>query len=158
MGIWDKIKSVKNMVTGGGADVTLTIEESSIKGLKINVRAFIKDADMKVDKVYLKVRSVEKVVAPDIDIARNQNGQVVRTREHVHHSETIFEQEFLVTGAETLNSQEEYNWSTNIELPERALPTYKGRNAQNTWMVFAGLDASGNDPDSGWVEVDLYPN
>ena len=156
MGLWDKIKSVKNMVTGGAADVTLSVEGESIEGFVVHSRAFIKDADLKVDKVYLKVRSVEHVVAPDVDLAQDQNGNVVRVREDVRHSETTYQQEFVVSGGETLKGDTEYTWTTEVSLGEDVWPTYKGRNATHVWEVFVGLDAFGNDPDSGWIQVDLY--
>ena len=112
------------MVTGGGADVTLSISDASIEGFTVNARAFIKDADINIDKVYCKVRATEEVIAPDVDFARDDNGSVVQVREDVRHNEITFQQEFVVTGGETLASGQEYNWSANIELPNSVWPTY----------------------------------
>ena len=143
-------------MTRGGADLTLSISDESIAGFTVNAKAFIKDADVKIDKVYCKVRSTEEVTARDVDLARDENGSVIQVREDVQHSEITFQQEFVVTGGETLSSGQEYNWSTNIELPSSVWPTYQGRNAQHRWEVFVGLDAMGNDPDTGWVQLELY--
>lgn len=157
MGLWDKIKSVKNMVTGGAADVFVEITNANFEeGITVNTRVVVKDADLKMEKIYLRLRSVEHVKAPDIDIAQDRNGVIHHIREDVHHQEVIHNEEFIVTGAETLQSGREYSWTTEINLGEDANASYYGNNAKHVWQVYAGVDCYGNDPDSGWVEFDLY--
>ena len=72
------------------ADVTLSISDESIEDFTVNARAFTKDTDIKIDKVYCKVRAVEEVVALDVDFARDENGSLITVREDVRHSEVTF--------------------------------------------------------------------
>ena len=154
MGLWDKIKSVKNMVTGRGAQVFVTVDEEPAMGepFKVYIKAIIKDADLKIDKVYLNIKAEERVTVYDVDVFRNDE---VYTEEVTNITET-YRSEDVVSGPETLEANKEYNWEFEVVLSDDLSSTYHGENAIHEWKFFAGLDAFGNDPDSGWITVDIW--
>ena len=63
MGIFDKLKSVKNFVTGGGAEVHAQLPDVLVRGesASVSIRAEIKDASMDVSSVYINVRATETI-------------------------------------------------------------------------------------------------
>ncbi len=154
MGIFSKLK---NMITGGGAKVTIEAVEPALRQpftVKINV--VVSDADLKIKRVYLKIAGEETVVVKDVEIARRTGDEVEVDREDVEGSTITHEQEIEVDGEQTLEAKKEYNWETQVSLPDSVLPTYRGLSAAHEWRVFVGLDVTGNDPDSGWVELEMF--
>lgn len=151
MGFFDKLKAAANSVTGGGATVTVEIG-TAVRGQPVpfRVRATAK-ADLKITSVYLLVRATEHATVRDTD-ARAGGGtksELVRGREESYSSRVD------VTGQTTLASGAEGAWEGTLTLPVSAQPTFRGRMIQHTWEVQAGLDTFGNDPDSGWVQIDV---
>ena len=76
-------------------------------------------------------------------------------REDIENTTTVHDQMIEVSGEQTLKAGEEYDWETTVTLPENALPSFIGITARHEWKILAGLDASGNDPDSGWEIIHL---
>ena len=157
MGIFDKIKAVKNMVTGGGAKVWIEVSEPALEEpFSVTVKTLIDDADLAVNRVYLKIKSVEEVVVRDVEVAVESGDEIRSERRDISQSTNLFQTEINVAGADTLQAEQEYSWQVEVSLPESALPTFEGHNANHTWYILGALDARGNDPDSGWKEVELY--
>jgi len=151
MGLWDKIKQAKNFVTGGGADVSITFESMEVPvggSMKIKVTALVKDAPLKMDKAYVKIRARETVQAKDRD---HNNGR--STTETVRNSVDTWKHEMPISGGQQLEANQSYEWEAEIQIPNGNNPTYRGRNAWHEYEVFAGLDVPGNDPDSGWQQI-----
>jgi hypothetical protein len=95
------------------------------------------------------------VVVKDVEIAR-QVGETVQTvREDIEKTTAVHDQKIEVAPAQTLKANEEYDWETTVTLPQSALPTYLGVTARHEWKLQAGLDVPGNDPDSGWITIEL---
>ena len=146
-------KNLVNKISGGAACVFLEFDDPALgEAFQGKITATGSDSDLKIAKVYLKVRSIEKVVVRDYDIEMDGSSRV----EDVHGQEIMFNDEFVISDAQTLKANQTYEWTTNLTLPDDALPTYLGKNAWHEWEFFAGLDAPGNDPDSGWIKVELY--
>ena len=99
----------------------------------------VKDADLKMDKAYIKIRSVETVKVKDTDA-------------NVKKSVKIWEREVPLVdiGAQTLEANQSYTWEAEVEIPNDKSPTYMGTHAWHKYEVFVGLDVAGNDPDTGW--------
>ncbi|MEN7549279.1 hypothetical protein AAG747_15250 [Rapidithrix thailandica] len=158
MGFFDKLKQVKNMVTGGGAVVNVAPANQISDGnepVSLTISCQVKDADLSVRNVYLKVKAIEEVVARDIDIAREEDGELRRYQEDVSNTVETYSTEIQVAGAETLEANQSYEWTVDLEVPANINGTYRGRNATHEWKVYAGLDVSGNDPDSDWVTIEI---
>jgi len=151
MGFFSKLV---NKITGGGAKVTLTADSPKLNGtFKVNVKAVVSDNDIQIEKVYLYLRSIEKTRVRNVDFpaTATQSSQ----KRDVNGEEEVSKSEFVVAPAQTLTGKQEYNWSVDIQLPPNAMPTYTGKNAWYDWELKAGLDAPGNDPDSGWVRIEV---
>lgn len=155
MGFFNKLK---NFVTGGAATVSVRPVNQVNDGnspIKVEIRAMVKEEDCDIRNVYFKVRAIERVVARDIDLARDEGGNIRRYREDVHDSFTTYEVEMQVDGAQTLKGNQTYDWNVEFEIPHNVNGTYRGRNATHDWEIYAGLDMAGNDPDSGWVDLEI---
>jgi len=148
MGFFDKVKSAVNKVTGGGAKVTITCEGDKLnEPVKVHITAVIKDAPLECSKVYVRVKSVERVTIPKKEI--NPNPQF-----DIHLEKEIFNvMEFEAAPAQTLEGGQTYNWTYEVNIPQgpNVKPTYIGNYVSHEWVFYAALDIKGNDPDSGWV-------
>lgn len=146
--------NLKNKITGGGAKVCLVADTPKLnEAFKIEIKAVIADADLKIEKVYLYLKGVERTQVRNVDFPAS--GSSSATRKDVHGEEETARTEFVVANAQTLTANQEYTWNYEVRLPSGALPSYLGRNAWHEWFLLAGLDAPGNDPDSGWVKIDV---
>ncbi|MCA9565467.1 MAG: hypothetical protein KC561_18345 [Myxococcales bacterium] len=148
MGLFDKLKGMKNAVTGGGAKVTIEVGQGTRgQDIPVVVRAVGK-ANFQITSVYLLVRGMERIEIKDTDW---DDGR--KTTETIRKTHATFEQRFEVAGAQTIEDGGEYAWEAVFQVPDTAFPSIKGRYIEHVWQVQAGLDAKGNDPDSGWLEL-----
>ncbi len=153
MGFFNKLK---RFVTGGGAEVAVEAVEPVRGGpFQVRIHAAVAEEDLEIGGVYLKVASLETVVVKDVEIARQIDDKLETVREDIEKTTTVHDQKIEVAGPQTLKANEEYDWETTVTLPEHALPTYLGITARHEWKIQAGLDVPGNDPDSGWVTIEL---
>ncbi len=151
MGIFDKIKGTVNKITGGGAKVTISMEGNKLtEPVKVNITAVVKEDPMDIQKVYVWVKSVERVRLPKKEVSNDQAFDV-------NIDKDIFQKvEFIAAPAQKLEGGQTYNWTAEVKLTGGNLrPTYHGTYVHHEWVFLAGLDAKGNDPDSGWISHDL---
>lgn len=154
MGLLDKVKSMKNALTGGAATVYVDLEDAQIGSpFAVTVRVQSKDAEVKYNRVYLKVEGIEKVEVPDVDVQYNNNGDRTRRREIVRARSKTLQQELTVAEGGVLSANESVEWTVEVKLPEGATPPFRGKYTDHHYQVFAGLDCFGNDPDSGWKRL-----
>lgn len=153
MGFLDKLKSVKNMVTGGGAKISLQMDRTIAPGeaVQVVVRCQVEGSPISATKVYVAARGVETVSLVHRDRDAGSRGD----RDRVHDTETTFSQEFAIHGAVQLQANSTHEWRGQITLPGNVQPSYQGKHAKHEWQFLAAIDVSGNDPDSGWVEVQV---
>jgi len=145
---------VKNFITGGGAKVSVSVEQPRLSepfGVEVQALA---ESQLDIRRVWVEVRSREFIDAR------------VRVREHdaddgpshdyqrVREEETLLEQTFDLAGPQTLPEGETVSWSGQVTLPAGAQPNFRGHHAKHIWQIRAGLDVTGNDPDSGWIDLD----
>lgn len=146
---------MKNAVTGNAAQVSLQCESLSFtEPFNITIQAKTGDAAVKVSRVYLRVVGCEELEVPDIDVVYDQDGDEYRRSETVGASNYTLDLEIEVTGAQVLDANSSHEWESQVQLPEDALAIYRGYYCQHTYKAFAGLDCFGNDPDSGWIELE----
>ncbi|NVK72170.1 MAG: hypothetical protein HWE24_01715 [Oceanospirillaceae bacterium] len=155
MGLFDKLKSMKNAVTGGSAKVYIGSEAVSFtEPFKVVVKTQIGDAPVKVSRVYLKIVGREEVEVPDVDVVYDdRTDEAYRQVETVWASNDTIDLDITVANGQELEANEVYEWEIEVELPKDAPTIYRGHYCQHTYKAFAGLDCFGNDPDSGWVEL-----
>lgn len=154
MGFFKKVKGAVSKLTGGGAKVTVMVNGNDLKGdINVTINAEIKDNPIEIKKVYLWVKSMEK-----IDIPKSSLPQKMRENAAfgLNLSNDRFpKKEFVVAETQTLEGKQSYTWSIDIKLDGDVVPSYNGHFANHEWLFYAGLDAKGNDPDSGWQKFDL---
>ena len=136
-------KDLKNKVTGGAATVRVNVP-SARRGhaVPIQVQATAK-ANGKASAIYLLVRATEKAEFKGSD------------NEKVSGFKVSYENRVTIAGAQDLKEGETYSWDGVLELPTNSNPTLRGSIIEHTWEVQAGLDMTGNDPDSGWQSIDV---
>lgn len=151
MGFMDKLKAMKNYVTGGGAKVSLQLGHATFgQPIPVLVRAQVEAAALNVAKVYVAVRAVETV-----DLVHRDRDGAPGDKDRVHDTETTFSQEFVISGPAQLAAGSQNEWRGQIVIPPNAQPTYHGKHAKHEWQFLAALDVAGNDPDSGWIEMNV---
>lgn len=156
MGFLSKMKAIKNAITGGAAKVYLDAPEIDFGApFELVVRVEVDDADVKVDRVYLELEGIEEVEIPDTDVIYDRDGVEERRREIVRASTTTTRLNLTLDEAQVLVANEKYDWTCTIELPESALAPYFGKHCQHFYRARASLDCFGNDPDSGWVALNM---
>ncbi len=84
------------------------------------------------------------------DAARSMN-----RNETIKVKEESFTVEVQLAGAEKLSAGETYTWNGEIRLPAGAPPSFQSKHMKHSIEIQAGIDAPGNDPDSGWIEVHI---
>ncbi len=156
MGFFDKVKSIKNAITGGAAKVFVDAESPKMgEPFTVTVRAQSQGATVKYDRVYLYIRGWEEVAVPDIDIAYDEDGEVRRKQETVRASDTTFNHEMTVSAAGEIAENGSEEWTVQVDIPTSAPPPYRGKYTTHYYEIYAGLDCFGNDPDSGWVKLNI---
>lgn len=155
MGLLDKLKQAKNFVTGGGAKIhieQLSAYAPEAGSLQLKISCEIDDAEISINNVYLKVRAEERVVVEDYDFEIDGHSR----RERIFRDTVTFEDTIVIADAQTLAANSSHQWEVDLKIPEDAHGTYSGIHARHVWEVQAALDKSGNDPDSGWIEIEIY--
>lgn len=148
MGLFGKLKGLKNAITGGGATVTVEVGEAHIgQPVPILVKATA-TADVSANAVYALISATEEATVPDVDVARD--GGVYREDVSTEHQTIDFRVD--LTGPQQLQEGQEYAWEGSFTIPPDARPSFYGQLIKHGWYIQAGLDARGNDPDSGWIE------
>lgn len=151
MGIFSK---VKNFVTGGSAIISVEVIQPTLTGpFIVRVEATAK-ADISVRKVWLEVRGQEEIDARVRVSGNTASGGSTSGLQHVKHHSTTEERQYQIGGPIELTTDQSHHWEYEVELPANAQPTYRGASATHQWQIRAGLDVSGNDPDSGWIDFD----
>jgi hypothetical protein len=135
-------KDLKNKVTGGAATVNVTVPAAQRgRAVPVQVQATAK-ANGKASAVYLLVRATESC-------------EFKKDGEKIGESKVSYESRIQIAGAQELKEGQTYTWSGQLELPVNTNPTLRGSLIDHCWEVQAGLDMTGNDPDSGWQSIDV---
>jgi len=152
MGFFDKIKSAASAVTGGGATVTVQVPQV-VRGQSadVAVQATAKK-DLEISGVYLEIRCREEADVRDTDF--DEKGGI--DREIVRGRKTTWSTKVDIAGGQKLQEGEATSWEGTFTVPPSSAPSLRGQMVRVKWEVRAGLDAWGNDPDSGWREVEVH--
>ena len=71
----------------------------------------------------------------------------------IEHKDESFSGRVDIAGQQTLEGGQTYTFEGEIRLPAGVSGTYRGKHIAHNIQVQGGLDAPGNDPDSGWLDV-----
>ena len=162
MGLFDKFKQMANAVTGGGAEVSVQLGEAEPSGaLPVTVTAVVGDAPLKIASVYVILRGLEVMqVDPKKALGRFRTQlegaeQLFRKGNTIEVKEESFEVQMQLSGAETLAGGDTYEWTGELRLPAGAPPSFQSKHMRHVIQIKGGIDAPGNDPDSGWIDVQI---
>jgi len=162
MGMFDKFKQMANAVTGGGATVSVQLHPVNEAGaMPVVVTAVVGGTDVSVSSVYVKLRGLEVMqVDPKKALGRFRSQldgaeQLFRKGNTIEVKEESFETQVQLSGAESLSAGETYTWEGEVRLPAGAPGSFRSTHMRHSIQIQAGLDAPGNDPDSGWIDVEV---
>lgn len=143
--------NLKNAVTGGAATVAIDVPSSAARGdtIPIKVSATAKSAaDAK--SVYVIIRASEHAELRDTDYSGGRS-----TTEVVHGQRTSFEHKLVLATGVKLAAGQTGAWEGAFQIPTQTNPTYQGQIIRHVWQIQAGLEMTGNDPDSGWQTIQV---
>lgn len=145
------LSKLKNKMTGSWADVKVELPREIGRGTEVTatVRVEVRDEPIEVDKIVLSLRCNEEIHIPRHRVTANGESVTVDVR----HSENLFKEEVDVTGRLQLGAHDHRTFDVPLKVPADAPVSFEGISARYVWEVYAALEMSGNDPDSGWTEV-----
>ncbi|WP_196891422.1 sporulation protein [Aureivirga marina] len=156
MGLFDSIKKAANFITGNGADVKVFLNpevDTKINGsLPLIIKVRVKDSEIEMDHLYLKVRAHETVDVSKVEY-EIEDGEFERDVEHIKKTSETYSASYEVSGPQNLEAETEYTFEFDCPIPQDVPLTYHGVHAWHEWEFYAGVDCSGNDPDSGWNAI-----
>jgi hypothetical protein len=153
MGFLGKLVS---FVTGGGAKLTLEAVEPSRNGpFKVRIHATVGESALESQGVFLKVAGVETVRVKEVEVAKKTGDAIEVVKEDIERAAATYEQKIQIAPSQPLPAKSEHDWEATVTLPAGVLPTYRGSNAKHEWKVLAEIEVAGNNPDSGWVILDM---
>ncbi|HVW02749.1 MAG TPA: sporulation protein [Planctomycetaceae bacterium] len=143
MGFFDKIKSMVNVVTGGAATVTIDYPQQLLypgDQVPVKITATSTGQEVKSKGAFVDVLSFEKV-------------KFKHDKEEIDQSHTFVQQAFQIAPAFVLQPNETKVFEGQFQLPLSVLPTYSGKIAQHKCQIRGRIEAFGNDPDSGYIDI-----
>ena len=154
MGIFDAFKQVTSFLTGSGAEVSIVLNQAFLGAesrLPVTIFCKVKEFEILVDELYLEVQAIETT-------------RVKMNSGNPKHQHTVkktltaitYDRKIIIDSNFRLDPNAEYQWESEIVLPEIRLATYKGINARHEWKVRAGISKKGTDPLSPWVFFTVY--
>jgi sporulation-control protein spo0M len=145
LGFLDKMKSAAQTVTGGAAKVSIEYAHQPMKSgdsLQVKVTVVSMGKEVKSKGVF-------------VDIHASEQGQVKcnHCQQMVNINHETVKQSIPIGPAFVLQPNESKTFEGTISLP-MGQPTYNGQ-VRHTWMIRGRLDAFGNDPDSGFQNLEV---
>jgi hypothetical protein len=142
--------NLKNAVTGGAAMVQIKAPAARRgETVPLLIEATAK-SNAKADSVYVLVRAVEHAQIKGTDYADGKS-----STETVSGRKVTFETRIAIAGAQQLEQGRSYSWEGQFQIPANINPTFAGHMIHHTWEIQAALDMTGNDPDSGWQQLQV---
>lgn len=124
-------KNIKDYVTGGAAEVELTILNPVVpedESVNVTIKVTPTGETLHANRLYLMVKALERSST----------------------SNALYSNEFVLEENIQVNAGDSREWKFAVEVPEDAPATFFGRHFSLEWGVRASLDMPGIDPSSGW--------
>jgi hypothetical protein len=166
MGFLDKLKQVGHAITGGAAEVTVAVPDDITLGtpFQATITAVVDDQELDIRGAYVLVRADAEVQIDPSNIAMSKRDMADLSTDgweeteledptrQEYGSEQTVDLRIDVEDERTLAAGSRHEWTLTVTLPADANTSSYEENSRHVWHIQAGLDALGNDPDSGWVE------
>lgn len=144
MGFLDKLKGAVSAVTGNAAKVTLEFSpQCAFPGdvIQVKISATSTGGEVKSKGIFVDLLGTEEIrLKADSGKGRSQD----------QHETKGTEQEFQIAPAFVLAANETKLWEGQVTLPATAQPSFAGAYATYCWQLRGRVEATGNDPDSGF--------
>jgi hypothetical protein len=145
--------NLKNSLTGGWADVTVSTGPARRgEPLAVTVVISVKSSEIVVNEVYLQLECKEVVELPNYPVPDPDKPGTTRSVT-IRETTSLHRLKHVLAPGRTFAAQSQHTFNASIGLPGDLPPSYNGRLARIEWLVLAGLEMKGNDPDSGWQPV-----
>ncbi|MCO4782161.1 MAG: hypothetical protein KC646_07510 [Candidatus Cloacimonetes bacterium] len=155
MGFFDKLKSVKNMITGGAAKVDLQVQDFCIgETFNVHVNAMVGDVSVNMEKVYLYVEGWHEVEATRVIVEEDSDGYPYERVEHFTDSHKTYNFKCELGEKGQLDANKTYTWDQEVLIPEGSMECFNNGAERQYYRFCAGIDVTGNDPDSGWIIIE----
>ena len=154
MGIWDKLKSAKNYLTGGGVFMELFLPEVCYLRKPFFVKLYIEveNQDIDVDSIYIHILHEEKVSVP----IKETKADGTKKSKRIRKSNILFEKKVLIEEDVVLEANEKYEFEIEIELPSGTYPSFIGKYSEINWGMRAVAVKSGTNPKSDMMIFEPY--
>ncbi|MEZ4297905.1 MAG: sporulation protein [Polyangiaceae bacterium] len=144
MGLFDKVKSALNAVTGGAAHVQIHYGPQVLfpgEQVELGVSAQSTGQEVRSKGLFIDLSATEIVDFKD------------DSDNHVRYQEQTFYREIQVAPAFVLGPGETRQFQVKLLVPAEARPSFTGKLCRHQWQIRARVEAFGNDPDTGWIET-----
>lgn len=144
MGFFDKVKGAMNFVSGGAAKVSIEWQPATAaigEPIRVRITATSTGPEVASGGVFVDMMAVEQA---KIGGGGQGNAQA---------NDTSFQQSFQVAPAFQLAANETKQFEGQLTLPPQVQPTFDGKFSDHKWQIQARVEATGNDPDSGWQQI-----
>jgi len=150
MGVFDKLKSATQAMTGGAAKVSIAYPLQAVfpgEGMNVRITVVSSGGEVKSQGVFVDLLAQERVTASEnATCPRCQNKFTMPVRE----AKKTFEQSLPVAPAFVLSPGESRTFDVVLPVPSGAQPTYAGPQTHHEWKIRGRVQSFGNDPDSGF--------
>ena len=154
MGVFDKLKSATQAMTGGAAKVSIEYPLQTVfPGEPMSVRVTVVSAasgEVKSQGVFVDLLATEHVTGSEnATCPRCQNKFSMPVRE----AKKTLEQSFPIASAMVLAPGQSQTFEAQLQVPSGAQPSYAGPQTHHEWKIRGRLQSFGNDPDSGFQAI-----
>ena len=151
MGVFDKLKSATQAMTGGAAKVSIEYPLQIVfPGEPMHVRVTVVSAaggEIKSQGVFVDLLATEHVSGSEsARCPRCGNNFSTPVRE----AKKTFEQSFPIASALVLGPGQSQTFEAQLQIPGGAQPSYAGLQTHHEWKIRGRMQTFGNDPDSGF--------
>ena len=141
------------------------------EAIPVVVQVVVADGNVDIKSVYVLLRGIETMKLDPTKL-RGASGQLGTLGDPsrlagqamgqsmgmgqgrlIEHAEESFSGRVDLAGQQTLQAGQTYEFEGQIRLPGGAQGTFQGKHIAHKIQLQAGIDAAGNDPDSGWIDV-----
>ena len=150
MGVFDKLKSATQAMTGGAAKVSIAYPLQAVfpnEGMNVRITVVSSGGEVKSQGVFVDLLATEHV-------SGSENARCPRCGNNfstpVREAKKTFEQSFPVASAFVLAPGQSQTFEAQIQVPGGAQPSYAGPQVHHDWKIRGRMQSFGNDPDSGF--------
>jgi len=154
MGVFDKLKSAAQAMTGGAAKVSIEYPLQTVfPGEPMHVRVTVvsnANGEIKSQGVFVDMVAEEH-------ISGSESARCPRCGNNfntpVREAKKTFEQSFPIASAMVLAPGQSQTFEAQLMVPGGAQPSYAGPQVHHDWKIRGRIQMTGNDPDSGFQAI-----